>query len=81
MSALQKALNEGRGSFVPGSAPVLTVDGVFGPRTKVAVEAAQRAAGAGVDGVVGLQTWALPVHAAGQVLANLVGVRAPGELP
>jgi peptidoglycan hydrolase-like protein with peptidoglycan-binding domain len=31
-----------------------------------------------VDGVVGLQTWALPVHAAGQVLADLCGVTPPG---
>ena len=31
------------------------------------------------DGVVGLQTWALPVHAAGQVLADLCGVPAPGD--
>jgi hypothetical protein len=30
------------------------------------------------DGVVGLQTWAIPVHAASEVLANLCGVKAPG---
>jgi hypothetical protein len=28
--------------------------------------------------MVGLQTWALPVHAAGQVLADLCGVSGPG---
>lgn len=34
-----------------------TVDGVFGPLTKAAVEAVQAGAHIGVDGVVGPQTW------------------------
>ncbi|MFK7766475.1 MAG: peptidoglycan-binding protein [Mariniblastus sp.] len=38
--------------------PGLSVDGVFGPRTKSAVLAFQRQAGIGVDGVVGPQTQA-----------------------
>ena len=75
---LQTALNEGRGSFAPNSNPVLAVDGIYGPHTATAVRGAQKEGGIPVDGVVGLQTWALPVHAAGQVLADLCGVPGPG---
>lgn len=75
---LQTALNEGRGSFAPSSNPVLAVDGIYGPETTTAVRGAQHEGGIAVDGVVGLQTWALPVHAAGQVLADLCGVPGPG---
>jgi murein L,D-transpeptidase YcbB/YkuD len=78
VQSLQTALNEGRGSFAPSSNPVLTVDGIFGPHTATAVEGAQQSGGIAADGVVGLQTWALPIHAAGQVLANLCGVPGPG---
>ncbi len=38
--------------FEPGK-----LDGVFGPKTKVAVMAFQRARGLEVDGIVGLRTW------------------------
>jgi len=75
---LQTALNEGRGSFVPSSNPVLAVDGSYGPKTAAAVTGAQKSGGIPADGVADLQTWALPVHAAGQVLANLCGVPGPG---
>jgi peptidoglycan hydrolase-like protein with peptidoglycan-binding domain len=75
---LQNALNEGRGDFAPSSNPVLIVDGSYGPITASAVEGAQRLGGIEVDGVVGMQTWALSVHAAGQVLADLCGVPGPG---
>jgi hypothetical protein len=75
---LQTALNEGRGDFAPSSNPVLATDGDYGPETAAAVKGAQQLGGIEVDGVVGLQTWALPVHAAGQVLANLCGVPGPG---
>lgn len=75
---LQVALNEGRGDFAPSSNPVLATDGDFGPHTETAVKGAQSEAGITADGVVGLQTWALPVHAAGQVLADLCGVPGPG---
>jgi peptidoglycan hydrolase-like protein with peptidoglycan-binding domain len=75
---LQTALNEGRGSFAPASDPVLAVDGIYGPQTATAVRGAQKQGGIAADGVVGLQTWALPVHAAGEVLADLCGVPGPG---
>ena len=75
---LQKALNEGRGSFAPSSNPVLALDGDYGPQTASAVKGAQHEGGIADDGIVGLQTWALPVHAAGQVLADLCGVTPPG---
>jgi murein L,D-transpeptidase YcbB/YkuD len=79
VSKLQTALNEGRGSFAPTSNPVLVVDGNFGPKTASAVKGAQTTGHIHADGVVGLQTWALPVHAAGQVLADLCGVPGPGS--
>ena len=75
---LQTALNEGRGDFAPVSDPVLVIDGIFGPKTATSVKGAQQLGGITADGVVGLQTWALPVHAAGQVLADLCGVPGPG---
>jgi peptidoglycan hydrolase-like protein with peptidoglycan-binding domain len=75
---LQTALNEGRGDFAPNSNPVLVIDGTYGPETVSAVKGAQESGGISADGVVGLQTWALPVHAAGQVLADLCGVPGPG---
>ena len=74
---LQTALNEGRGQFVPGSDPVLAVDGIYGAKTAANVRGAQQMGGIPVDGIVGLQTWALPVHAGGQVLANICGVPGP----
>jgi peptidoglycan hydrolase-like protein with peptidoglycan-binding domain len=76
--SLQTALNEGRGSFASASDPVLAVDGIYGPLTAAAVRGAQQLGGIQADGVTGLQTWALPVHAAGQVLADLCGVPGPG---
>jgi peptidoglycan hydrolase-like protein with peptidoglycan-binding domain len=75
---LQTALNEGRGSFAPQSNPVLVVDGAYGPHTETAVKGVQTEAGITSDGIVGLQTWAVPVHAAGQVIASLCGVTPPG---
>jgi len=74
---LQTALNEGRGSFAPSSDPVLAVDGIYGPLTAGAVRGAQQNGGIQVDGVVGLQTWALPVDALSMVLANVCNVPGP----
>ncbi len=74
---LQTALNEGRGQFAPKTNPVLKVDGIYGPETATAVRGAQGEAKISADGIVGLQTWAIPVHAASEVLANLCGVTAP----
>jgi peptidoglycan hydrolase-like protein with peptidoglycan-binding domain len=78
VSKLQTVLNEGRGSFAPASNPVLAVDGIYGPQTATAVRGAQKQGGIAVDGVVGLQTWALPIDAAGQVIADPCGVPGPG---
>jgi peptidoglycan hydrolase-like protein with peptidoglycan-binding domain len=71
-------LNEGRGSFAPIANPVLTIDGSFGPHTATAVMGAQLEGQIGADGIVGLRTWVLPVHAAGEVLADICGVPGPG---
>jgi peptidoglycan hydrolase-like protein with peptidoglycan-binding domain len=75
---LQHALNEGRGDFAPSSNPVLALDGIYGHQTATAVKGAQQLGGIPADGIVGLQTWALPIHAAGQVLADLCNVPGPG---
>ena len=77
VKALQKALNEGRGDFAPSSNPVLALDGDYGPHTATAVRGTQAQGGIPADGIVGLQTWALSVHATLHVLADLCGVRAP----
>ena len=75
---LQTALNEGRGDFSADNDPPLVVDGSYGPKTAAEVKGTQQKGGIPADGIVGLQTWALPVHAAGQVLADLCGVTGPG---
>ena len=77
VSRLQTVLNLGRGDFSSDSDPVLMVDGVFGALTARAVRGTQAMAHVAVDGIVGLQTWALSVHAAGATLAALCGVTAP----
>jgi peptidoglycan hydrolase-like protein with peptidoglycan-binding domain len=74
----QAARTEGRGDFAPASGPVLAVDGIYGPQAATAVKGTQQLAGLQAGGLVGLQTWALPGHAAGQVPANLCGVPGPG---
>jgi peptidoglycan hydrolase-like protein with peptidoglycan-binding domain len=75
---LQTALNEGRGDFSANDNPPLVVDGNFGPKTAAEVKGTQQKTGIPADGIVGLQTWAIPVHAASQVLADLCGVTGPG---
>ena len=77
VNSLQTALNLGRGDFSPDADPPLATDGVFGPLTARAVSGTQAMAHVSVDGVVGLQTWALSVHANSGTLASLTGVTAP----
>jgi len=74
---LQTALNGGRGTFAPKTNPELKVDGIYGPETATAVRGTQTEAKISADGIVGLQTWAIPVHKGNEVLANLAGVTAP----
>ncbi len=71
---LQEAYNTGRGQFAPAGDPVLATDGDYGPLTKGVTEAVQGANNIGVDGIVGLQTWATRVHAANEMLAGVCGV-------
>ena len=71
---LQQTYNDGRGQFAPSSDPVLVTDGIYGPITRGVTEAVQGANGVGVDGIVGLQTWAIRVHAANQMIAGVCGV-------
>ena len=75
---LQTVLNEGRGDFAPASNPALVIAGDCGPQTALAVRGIQSQAGLAPDGIVGLKTWAIPVHAAGETVADLCGVPAPG---
>lgn len=77
VNRLQTVLNLGRGDFSSDSHAVLLVDGIFGPLTARAVRGTQAMGHVAVDGIVGLQTWALSVHAAGATLASLCGVTAP----
>jgi peptidoglycan hydrolase-like protein with peptidoglycan-binding domain len=69
---LQTVLND-----MSRSTPPLAVDGDFGPLTAAAVRSVQQEGGIKVNGVVGLQTWALPVGAAGRVIADECGVTPP----
>jgi peptidoglycan hydrolase-like protein with peptidoglycan-binding domain len=78
VGSLQWAMNQGRGEFTPPDADELEVDGEFGPLTEAAVKAMQPYNELPGDGIVGLATWAIPIHAAGQVLASLCGVPTPG---
>jgi peptidoglycan hydrolase-like protein with peptidoglycan-binding domain len=71
---LQETYNEGRGQFAPASDPILATDGIYGPMTKGVTEAVQGANGVAVDGIVGLQTWAIRVHAANEMIAGVCGV-------
>ena len=70
---LQEVLNNGRSDFDPGAA-ALVVDGQYGPHTRAMVTAFQGWGGVSADGIVGMQTWAVSLHAAGQELASAVGV-------
>ena len=50
------------------------IDGDFGPHTRDSVEAFQRWANVGIDGIVGDQTWTVLMGAAGATLESLVGL-------
>jgi peptidoglycan hydrolase-like protein with peptidoglycan-binding domain len=51
------------------------VDGDFGPHTKSSVEAFQRWGKVTADGIVGDQTWSVPLHAASATLETEVGLK------
>ena len=70
----RRLLRAGNGGWA-----VLAIDGIYGQQTATAVRGAQQNGGIGVDGVVGLQTWALPIDADTQVLADLCGVSGPSS--
>jgi peptidoglycan hydrolase-like protein with peptidoglycan-binding domain len=78
VASLQRALNNGHGSFTPPDLQHLDEDGDFGPLTEAAVKATQIWVGLPGDGIVGMATWAVPIGAAGQVIANLCDVPGPG---
>lgn len=63
-----------------GGAPI-TADGMFGPKTKGAVVAFQKAAGLSADGIVGAKTWgALDAGGAGGAAGPVGGATVAPEL-
>lgn len=50
-------------------------DGDFGSATKDSVEGFQKWGGADVDGIVGDDTWSVPLHAASATLETAVGLK------
>jgi hypothetical protein len=76
---LQRVLTQGapgRWELTPGD-----IDGKFGPRTAEAVKAFQQWGNVPEDGVVGDQTWAIPLPAAGATLESEVGTDHVSSLP
>ena len=67
MAHLQQALNQARSLFAP-TAPLLAVDGEFGPLTRTTVQFLQRYGHVGDDGIVGLHTWAISLDSFGSSL-------------
>jgi peptidoglycan hydrolase-like protein with peptidoglycan-binding domain len=49
------------------------IDGIFGSKTKQAIQSIQEGLTT-VDGIVGDQTWWVPAGAAGRTLASLAGL-------
>lgn len=68
---LQEVLAAGAGQWGTSPGPA---DGTFGPNTRHSVEAFQGWAGVPADGVVGDQTWAASLAAAGATLETQVGL-------
>ena len=58
-------------AFFDGSYPAVTVDGVFGPATRAAVEYIQRQNGLSVTGVVNRATWAVLQNLYRDAVANI----------
>ena len=73
VSSLQTVLTNGAADWW-GVTPQ-GIDGDFGPNTRASVEAFQAWGGAGVDGIVGDQTWAESLHAASATLETEVGLQ------
>lgn len=72
VSSLQTVLTNGAdGQWI--TLP-LGIDGNFGPNTLASVEAFQSWGGVLADGIVGDQTWAVSLHAAGATLESAVGL-------
>jgi peptidoglycan hydrolase-like protein with peptidoglycan-binding domain len=70
---LQTVLTNGAADWW-GVTPV-GIDGIFGPKTKASVEAFQAWGHVGVDGIVGDQTWSVPMEAAMATLESTVGLQ------
>jgi peptidoglycan hydrolase-like protein with peptidoglycan-binding domain len=70
--ALQTLLTNG----APGQWNVTPqgIDGDFGPKTAAAVKAFQAWGGVAADGVVGDQTWSVPLHAMNATLETQIGL-------
>jgi peptidoglycan hydrolase-like protein with peptidoglycan-binding domain len=73
VSSLQTILTNGADQW--GGVTPQGIDGIFGPHTRASVEAFQRWGGVAVDGVVGDQTWGVPLRAAGATLESAVGLQ------
>ena len=73
VTSLQTVLTNGAADWW-GVAPQ-GIDGDFGPHTRAAVEAFQAWGGAAVDGIVGDQTWSVPLDAANATLETAVGLQ------
>ncbi len=71
--SLQQVLSNGASgawNTSPGA-----IDGEFGPQTKASVQAFQSWGSVTSDGIVGDQTWAVSLHAAGATLESAVGLQ------
>jgi peptidoglycan hydrolase-like protein with peptidoglycan-binding domain len=71
--SLQQVLTNGApGDWIttPGG-----IDGIFGPRTEASVKAFQTWGHVAADGVVGDQTWSVPLNAANATLETTVGLQ------